>query len=78
MSYVKFVSGSDYRFFVRGVMFYYICFWLNLLNGFFMFKRRYVILFFFFVLFVVCSSKLKFIEIDTIIGTSFGGFLFES
>lgn len=42
-----------------------------------MFKCCYVILFFFFVLFVVCSSKLKFIEIEMIIGMLFGGFLFE-
>lgn len=77
MSYVKFVSGSDYRFLVRGVMLYHTCPWLNLLNGPLMFKRRYVTLLPLFVLLAACSSKPKPTETDTTTGTPSGGFLLE-
>ncbi len=77
MSYVKSVSGSDYRFLVRGVMFYHTCPWLNLLNGPLMFKRRYVTLLPLFVLLAACSSKPKPTETDTTTGTPSGGFLLE-
>ena len=77
MSYVKFVSGSDYRFLVRGVMLYHTCPWLNLLNGPLMFKRRYVTLLPLFVLLATCSSKPKPTETDTTTGTPSGGFLLE-
>ncbi len=77
MSYVKSVSGSDYRFLVRGVMLYHTCPWLNLLNGPFMFKRRYVTLLPLFVLLAACSSKPKPTETDTTTGTPSGGFLLE-
>lgn len=77
MSYVKSVSGSDYRFLVRGVMLYHTCPWLNLLNGPLMFKRRYVTLLPLFVLLAACSSKPKPTETDTTTGTSSGGFLLE-
>lgn len=77
MSYVKSVSGSDYRFLVRGVMLYHTCPWLNLLNGPLMFKRRYVTLLPLFVLLAACSSKPKPIETDTTTGTPSGGFLLE-
>lgn len=77
MSYVKSVSGSDYRFLVRGVMLYHTCPWLNLLNGPLMFKRRYVTLLPLFVLLAACSSKPKLTETDTTTGTPSGGFLLE-
>ncbi len=77
MSYVKSVSGSDYRFLVRGVMLYHTCPWLNLLNGPFMFKRRYVTLLPLFVLLAACSSKPKPTETETTTGTPSGGFLLE-
>lgn len=78
MSYVKSVSGSDYRFLVRGVMLYYhTCPWLNLLNGPLMFKRRYVTLLPLFVLLAACSSKPKPTETETTTGTPSGGFLLE-
>ncbi len=77
MSYVKSVSGSDYRFLVRGVMLYHTCPWLNLLNGPLMFKRRYVTLLLLFVLLAACSSKPKPTETDTTTGTPSGGFLLE-
>ena len=77
MSYVKSVSGSDYRFLVRGVMLYHTCPWLNLLNGLLMFKRRYVTLLPLFVLLAACSSKPKPTETDTTTGTPSGGFLLE-
>lgn len=77
MSYVKSVSGSDYRFLVRGVMLYHTCPWLNLLNGPVMFKRRYVTLLPLFVLLAACSSKPKPTETDTTTGTPSGGFLLE-
>lgn len=77
MSYVKSVSGSDYRFLVRGVMLYHTCPWLNLLNGPLMFKRRYVTLLPLFVLLAACSSKPKATETDTTTGTPSGGFLLE-
>lgn len=77
MSYVKFVSGSDYRFLVRGVMLYHTCPWLNLLNGPLMFKRRYVTLLPLFVLLAACSSKPKPTETETTTGTPSGGFLLE-
>lgn len=77
MSYVKSVSGSDYRFLVRGVMLYHTCPWLNLLNGPLMFKRRYVTLLSLFVLLAACSSKPKPTETDTTTGTPSGGFLLE-
>lgn len=77
MSYVKSVSGSDYRFLVRGVMLYHTCPWLNLLNGPLMFKRRYVTLLPLFVLLAACSSKTKPTETDTTTGTPSGGFLLE-
>ncbi len=77
MSYVKSVSGSDYRFLVRGVMLYHTCPWLNLLNGPLMFKRRYVSLLPLFVLLAACSSKPKPTETDTTTGTPSGGFLLE-
>lgn len=77
MSYVKSVSGSDYRFLVRGVMLYHTCPWLNLLNGPLMFKRRYVTLLPLFVLLAACSSKPKPTETETTTGTSSGGFLLE-
>ncbi len=77
MSYVKFVSGSDYRFLVRGVMLYHTCPWLNLLNGPLMFKRRHVTLLPLFVLLAACSSKPKPTETDTTTGTPSGGFLLE-
>lgn len=77
MSYVKSVSGSDYRFLVRGVMLYHTCSWLNLLNGPLMFKRRYVTLLPLFVLLAACSSKPKPTETDTTTGTPSGGFLLE-
>ncbi len=77
MSYVKSVSGSDYRFLVRGVMLYHSCPWLNLLNGPLMFKRRYVTLLPLFVLLAACSSKPKPTETDTTTGTPSGGFLLE-
>lgn len=77
MSYVKSVSGSDYRFLVRGVMLYHTCPWLNLLNGSLMFKRRYVTLLPLFVLLAACSSKPKPTETDTTTGTPSGGFLLE-
>lgn len=77
MSYVKSVSGSDYRFLVRGVMLYHTCPWLNLLNGPLMFKRRYVTLLPLFVLLAACSGKPKPTETDTTTGTPSGGFLLE-
>lgn len=77
MSYVKSVSGSDYRFLVRGVMLYHTCPWLNLLNGPLMFRRRYVTLLPLFVLLAACSSKPKPTETDTTTGTPSGGFLLE-
>lgn len=77
MSYVKSVSGSDYRFLVRGVMLYHTCPWLNLLNGPLMFKRRYVTLLPLFVLLAACSSKPKPTETDTTTGTPSGGYLLE-
>ena len=77
MSYVKSVSGSDYRFLVRGVMIYHTCPWLNLLNGPLMFKRRYVTLLPLFVLLAACRSKPKPTETDTTTGTPSGGFLLE-
>lgn len=77
MSYVKSVSGSDYRFLVRGVMLYHTCPWLNLLNGPLMFKRRYVTLLPLFVLLTACSSKPKPTETETTTGTPSGGFLLE-
>ncbi len=77
MGYVKSVSGSDYRFLVRGVMLYHTCPWLNLLNGPLMFKRRYVTLLPLFVLLAACSSKPKPTETDTTTGTPSGGFLLE-
>lgn len=77
MSYVKSVSGSDYRFLMRGVMLYHTCPWLNLLNGPLMFKRRYVTLLPLFVLLAACSSKPKPTETDTTTGTPSGGFLLE-
>ncbi len=77
MSYVKSVSGSDYRFLVRGVMLYHTCPWMNLLNGPLMFKRRYVTLLPLFVLLAACSSKPKPTETDTTTGTPSGGFLLE-
>ncbi len=77
MSYVKSVSGSDYRFLVRGVMLYHTCPWLNLLNGPLMFKHRYVTLLPLFVLLAACSSKPKPTETDTTTGTPSGGFLLE-
>ena len=77
MSYVKSVSGSDYRFLVRGVMLYHTCPWLNLLNGPLMFKRRYVTLLPLFVLLAACSSKPKPTETETSTGTPSGGFLLE-
>ena len=77
MSYVKSVSGSDYRFLVRGVMLYHTCPWLNLLNGPLMFKRSYVTLLPLFVLLAACSSKPKPTETDTTTGTPSGGFLLE-
>lgn len=77
MSYVKSVSGSDYRFLVRGVMLYHTCPWLNLLNGPLMFKRRYVTLLPLFVLLAACSSKPKPTETDTTTGTPSGDFLLE-
>lgn len=77
MSYVKSVSGSDYRFLVRGVMLYHTCPWLNLLNGPLMFKRRYVTLLPLFVLLDACSSKPKPTETETTTGTPSGGFLLE-
>lgn len=77
MSYVKSVSGSDYRFLVRGGMLYHTCPWLNLLNGPLMFKRRYVTLLPLFVLLTACSSKPKPTETETTTGTPSGGFLLE-
>ena len=77
MSYVKSVSGSDYRFLVRGVMLYHTCPWLNLLNGPLMFKRRYVTWLPLFVLLAACSSKPKPTETETTTGTPSGGFLLE-
>lgn len=77
MSYVKSISGSDYRFLVRGVMLYHTCPWLNLLNGPLMFKRRYVTLLPLFVLLAACSSKPKPTETETTTGTPSGGFLLE-
>ena len=77
MSYVKSVSGSDYRFLVRGVMLYHTCPWLNLLNGPLMFKRRYVTLLPLVVLLAACSSKPKPTETETTTGTPSGGFLLE-
>ena len=77
MSYVKSVSGSDYRFLVWGVMLYHTCPWLNLLNGPLMFKRRYVTLLPLFVLLAACSSKPKPTETETTTGTPSGGFLLE-
>lgn len=76
MSYVKSVSGSDYRFLVRGGMLYHTCPWLNLLNGPLMFKRRYVTLLPFMLL-AACSSKPKPTETETTTGTPSGGFLLE-
>ncbi|OUG11145.1 membrane-bound lytic murein transglycosylase B [Escherichia coli] len=77
MSYVKSVSGSDYRFLVWGVMLYHTRPWLNLLNGPLMFKRRYVTLLPLFVLLAACSSKPKPTETETTTGTPSGGFLLE-
>lgn len=77
MSYVKSVSGSDYRFLVWGVMLYHTCPSLNLLNGPLMFKRRYVTLLPLFVLLAACSSKPKPTETETTTGTPSGGFLLE-
>ena len=77
MSYVKSVSGSDYRFLVRCVMLYHTCPWLNLLNGPLMFKHRYVTLLPLFVLLAACSSKPKPTETETTTGTPSGGFLLE-
>lgn len=76
MSYVKSVSGSDYRFLVRGGMLYHTCPWLNLLNGPLMFKRRYVTLLPLFMLLAACSSKPKPTETETTTGTP-SGFLLE-
>ena len=77
MSYVKSVSGSDYRFLVRGGMLYHTCPWLNLLNGPLMFNRRYVTLLPLFMLLAACSSKPKPTETETTTGTPSGGFLLE-
>ncbi len=77
MCYVKSVSGSDYRFLVRGGMLYHTCPWLNLLNGLLMVKRRYVTLLPLFVLLAACSSKPKPTETETTTGTPSGGFLLE-
>ncbi len=77
MSYVKSVSGSDYRFLVRGGMLYHTNPWLNLLNGPLMFKRRYVTLLPLFMLLAACSSKPKPTETETTTGTPSGGFLLE-
>ena len=77
MSYVKSVSGSDYRFLVRGGMLYHTCPWLNLLNGPLMFKRRYVTLLPLFMLLAACSSKPKPTETEPTTGTPSGGFLLE-
>lgn len=77
LSYVKSVSGSDYRFLVRGGMLYHTCPWLNLLNGPLMFKRRYVTLLPLFMLLAACSSKPKPTETETTTGTPSGGFLLE-
>ncbi|EGD4402887.1 murein transglycosylase B [Escherichia coli] len=77
MSYVKSVSGSDYRFLVQGAMLYHTCPRLNLLNGLLMFKRRYVTLLPLFVLLAACSSKPKPTETETTTGTPSGGFLLE-
>ncbi|EQU40758.1 membrane-bound lytic murein transglycosylase B [Escherichia coli HVH 204 (4-3112802)] len=77
MSYVKSVSGSDYRFLVRGGMLYHTCPWLNLLHGPLMFKRRYVTLLPLFMLLAACSSKPKPTETETTTGTPSGGFLLE-
>ena len=77
MSYVKSVSGSDYRYLVRGGMLNHTCPWLNLLNGPLMFKRRYVTLLPLFVLLAACSSKPKPTETETTTGTPSGGFLLE-
>lgn len=77
MSYVKSVSGSDYRFLVRGGMLYHTCPWLNLLNGPLMFKRRYVTLLPLFMLLAACSNKPKPTETETTTGTPSGGFLLE-
>lgn len=77
MSYVKSVSGSDYRFLVRGGMLYHTCPWLNLLNGPLMFKRRYVTLLPLVMLLAACSSKPKPTETETTTGTPSGGFLLE-
>lgn len=77
MSYVKSVSGSDYRFLVRGGMLYHTCPWLNLLNGPLMFKRRYVTLLPLFMLLAACSSKPKPTETETTTGTPSGSFLLE-
>lgn len=77
MSYVKSVSGSDYRFLVRGGMLYHTCPWLNLLNGPLMFKRRYVTLLPLFMLLAACSSKPKPTETETTTVTPSGGFLLE-
>ncbi|EGB74980.1 lytic murein transglycosylase B [Escherichia coli MS 57-2] len=77
LSYVKSVSGNDYRFLVRGGMLYHTCPWLNLLNGPLMFKRRYVTLLPLFVLLAACSSKPKPTETETTTGTPSGGFLLE-
>lgn len=77
MSYVKSVSGSDYRILVWGAMLYHTCPWLNLLNGPLMFKRRYVTLLPLFVLLAACSSKPKPTETETTTGTPSGGFLLE-
>ena len=77
MSYVKSVSGSDYRFLVRGGMLYHTCPWLNLLNGPLMFKRRYVTLLPLFMLLAACSSKPKPTETETTTGTPSGDFLLE-
>ena len=77
MSYVKSVSGSDYRFLVRGGMLYHTCPWLNLLNGPLMFKPRYVTLLPLFMLLAACSSKPKPTETETTTGTPSGGFLLE-
>lgn len=76
MSYVKSVSGSDYRFLVWGVMLYHTCLvesvkWTphvqaslcNIASPF--------------VLLAACSSKPKPTETETTTGTPSGGFLLE-
>lgn len=76
MSYVKSVSGSDYRFLVWGVMLYHTCL-VESVKWTLMFKRRYVTLLPLFVLLAACSSKPKPTETETTTGTPSGGFLLE-